>query len=94
MYNNIIITIYINISMHKIYTARGAPLPPAVLGAMCSRRADRAGSGLILTAVSFVRCCLRIGSISELFINRLILGLLLGIILIPIACLKKFIFRR
>ena len=38
--------------MHKIYTARGAPLPPAVLEVMCSRRADRAGSGLILTAVS------------------------------------------
>lgn len=37
---------------------------------------------------------IRVGSISELFLNRLILGLLLGVILIPIACLKKLVFRN
>lgn len=34
---------------------------------------------------------IRIGSISDLFLNRLILGLLLGIVLIPVAVIKKMI---
>ena len=37
---------------------------------------------------------IRIGHISDLFLNQLILGLLLGIVLIPIALIKKFILGR
>ncbi|MEY8232270.1 hypothetical protein AALA82_11670 [Oscillospiraceae bacterium 50-16] len=37
---------------------------------------------------------IRIGRISDLFLNQLILGLLLGIALIPIALIKKFLLGR
>lgn len=36
---------------------------------------------------------IRIGTWNDLFLNRLIVGCLLGVILIPIALIKKFFFH-
>lgn len=36
---------------------------------------------------------IRIGTASNLFMSRLILGILLGFILIPVAIIKSIIFR-
>lgn len=37
---------------------------------------------------------IRIGRMTDLILNRLIVGLLLGIILIPIAIIKRFFFKK
>lgn len=37
---------------------------------------------------------IRIGRMTDLFLNRLIVGLLLGIVLIPVAVIKKIFFKK